>query len=288
MFKSAGALLVACLACIGLLSRPPAAPLRHGEGLLLPRASFLSAVLPGYQHLVADYFWILTINQIGSARTPREHRDIYTYADLVTDLDPLFARVYSFAGVTIPVRVGREEYANAEESTRLLRKGAKHVPWDSRTRFQLAYNLSYFHHEYVEAAKLYEQLAEEPDAPPYLRPLATRLLAQAGDFDMSRVLTRQMLESAEDEEMREYYERRLREIDQEQILQKIDQIAQTFRAQQGRFPTGLDELLARGFIRAIPADPLGGTFYIDGEGRGRSTAAEHRLQLIVDDAAGEP
>jgi hypothetical protein len=272
--------LIVSLATVVALSAPPRPPLRTEEGPLLPRAQLLRTIGASQLPLITDYYWLQTIQQVGRAVRPYEYRDIYAYADLVTDLDPRFDIVYRFAGVVIPVMVGRERWVNAEESTRIIRKGLQQFPGDYRLRFQLAYNLIFFDRKYREAAELIEALSREPNAPPFLKPLATRLYAQSGDFDSGLALASVLRDSAQDEKTRAFYEQRILQLHQERLLQGIDAAVQRFRKREGRLPADLQELVKAGELKAIPADPLGGTLSLDAKGRARSTAVKHRLEVI--------
>lgn len=280
-------LLPAGLLTLGLMSAPPVPPLRTGDRPLLPRPGLLRTLFRGQIGLVSDYYWILTINRVGVARTATEYRDIYSYADLTTDLDPKFAKVYTFAGINIPVHMGREQYANTTESTQLLRKGVKNVPEDQRTQFQLAYNLMFFHRQYKEAADIISELARRPDALPWYSGLATRLYAQSGDFDTSMSLAVLMRDSAEDEETREYYDRRVREIVQEQMLRHLDAAVAQYRERQGKEPATVEALVEAGVLPELPEDPLGGRFYLANDGRVYSSASKFRLEVIYDERAAD-
>jgi hypothetical protein len=52
---------------------------------------------------------------------------------------------------------------------------------------------------------------------------------------------------------------------------------ETYRARFGVRPITIEQLLAENLIQRIPPDPFGGVYYIDGEGRVRSTASERRF-----------
>ncbi|AGC47640.1 putative efflux ABC transporter accessory factor PilG [Myxococcus stipitatus DSM 14675] len=280
-------LLAAGLALVFVLSSRPLPPPHLGDRPFLPRAGFLKVLFKAQLGLVADYFWVMTINRVGSARSVSEYRDIYYYADLTTDLDPRFSKVYTFAGITIPIQLEREEYANVALSSRILRKGLANTPEDKRIHFQLAYNLIFFEHRYQEAAALIEELSREPGAPEWYSGLATRLYAQAGDFDTSLGLAQMMRDSAEDDETRAHYERRVNEILQEQALQQVDKAIQAYKTRTGALPGNLEAVVAAGDLRELPADPLGGQLFLGQDGRAYSSAARFRLELIYNEKTAD-
>src|ERR1700694_1647540 len=271
---------VGCAFTVAVLSRPPPKnKLSKHFAPLLPRKELLHLIGSSQQQLLTDYFWIQTIQAVGRAMTADEYLDAYYYADLVTDLDPLFIPVYSFAGAAIPVNLGRETWINTAESTRLLEKGVKIAPKNVFLRILLAYNYSYYQKQYERAAKLLDEAARMPGAPRYLGALATRLYAQSGDVDTGLALAQSLYENTQEPQMRATFEQRLKELALEKILRGVDQAIENFTMREGRGPMKLVELVSKGDLRALPPDPLGGDLVIGAHGHCQSTALERRLRV---------
>jgi len=240
----------------------------------------LTALGSAYRQMIADYYWILTTEATGSARSAEEYRDVYDYAQLISELDPKFRYIYVFAGATIPVNLGRETWVNTGESTQILTKGFALFPKDVFLRILLAYNLSYFNKKYQQAADLLKETAKMPGAPKYLAVLATRLYGQAGAIDAGLALASQLSQTAVDPATRQTFERRTQELVLEGELQKIDKEIEVFRLREGRMPATILELVASGQLREIPKDPLGGSIVVGSDGRSHSSAAEKdRLEV---------
>ena len=272
--------LLLCIAGIALSSAPPESELIGGHRApLLPRKEFLHAMGAAYQHLVADYFWIQSIQAVGRAQTAEEYRDIFDYADLTTDLDPLFVLVYRFCGPAITFNRGRENWINTEESTRILEKGVRAVPNHIFLRILLAYNLSYFHKQYDRAARLLEETSRMPGAPKYLPALATRLYAQAGQVESGLALARSLYEASDDTETRQTFAKRIKELELERTLRIVDESVATFERREGRLPASLEELVTHGDLPAAPLDPMGGQVLLGTDGRSQSTAVSRRLVI---------
>ncbi len=272
--------LASAVLMVALLSRPPTRALEHQHQIpLLPRAELLKVLGASNAQLVADYFWIQTIQATGSAMTAQQYADIFYYADLTTDLAPGFLYVYQFAGVSIPFNQGREQWLNTELSTRLLEKGLRAAPNSLQIKIQLAYNLSYFAKEHRRAAALLEEAARLPGAPGYLPALATRLYAQSGEFESGLALATSMRDASTDPETRAAFDQRIKEIELERVLRSVDQAYATFREREGRPAAGVLELVARGDLRLPPIDPLGGQILVGENGKAYSTAAERRLKV---------
>lgn len=269
------------LALVLLATPPRRAPRGPHQEPLLPRQDILRVVGRGYIQLVADYFWLQLIQITGSALKAEDYRDIFPYADLVTDLDPRFRMVYGFAAGALPTNLGREQWVNTQESTRLLHKGLKVFPDDLKMNMLLAYNLSSFHHQYREAAEVLRHAATLPGAPSYLSALATRLYAQSGDVRAGRLLAESLVETAEDEETREIFKQRLRDLDLEEQLQRVDKAIANFRTVFGAPPPDVATLLWWDYLSEPPVDPQGGGFFIGEDGRARSETQRRRLEVYT-------
>jgi hypothetical protein len=267
-----------CIAAVAGLSRAPSksVTLKH-QPPLLPREEFLHLVGASQQQVIADYFWILVIQATGTAQTPEEYRDIFDYADLITNLDPNFVSVYRFCGPAIPVNLGREVWVNTEESTQLLEKGVRVAPREIFLRIVLAYNHSYFHKNYERAARLLEETSKLRGSPRYLPALATRLYAQSGHVEAGLALARSLFETSEDPETRKTFEQRIKELELERLLRNIDAAVSRYVKREGRLPSRLEELVNKGDLPALPSDPLAGDLIIGRDGHSQSTALARRL-----------
>jgi|SRR6218665_21330 len=270
-----------------LLAAPPRKPARgpHEEPLL-PRQDVLRLVGRGYIQLMADYFWIQLVQTTGRAGDAAEYRDIYPYANLITDLDPQFRMVYGFAAGVIPTNLGRETWVNTRESTQLLRKGLKLFPDDLKMNMLLAYNLSTYEHQYQEAAEVTEHASKLPGAPSYLSALATRLYAQSGQVDAGLALAQSLADSAEDAPTRQAFLQRVQDLEIERELRRVDAAVAEFRDTFGTAPPDIRTLSWLGYLREPPHDPKGGGFFIGNDGRAYSFTQQRRLEIFTPDNRG--
>lgn len=276
--------MLAGLGTVVSLSAPPREPPRGPyQAPLLPRIELLRVLGAGNISLVADYYWLQAIQATGKAGGSTEatrYLDLFYYADLVTDLDPRFHKVYTFSGNTIPTNLGRETWVNTAEARKILEKGVKHFPEDSTLRLYLAYNLSYFFKEHAAATEHLRVAATLPNVNPFVPEIATRMLAYNRHFDAALAMVKSFRDNETDPELRQRFDERIQEIHREQVLVQVDDAIAAFKKREGRLPSVLSELVTKGDLPAIPVDPMGGTLYIAEDGRSASSSSALRLEPI--------
>lgn len=279
------ALLLLGIGTVAALAEPPRGRLRGPyQAPLLPRIEMLRVLGAGQRSLVTDYYWLQAIQAAGrggeSHTDPTRYLDLFYYSDLVTDLDPKFEKVYQYAGNTIPTNLGRETWVNTTEARKILEKGVKNFPNNSSLRLFLAYNLSYFHNEHALAAEHLQVAAQLPNVDKRVKEMATRLLAYNRRFDVALELVESFRDNETDPEMRQMFEERVQEIHRERVLIQVDDAIAAFKQREGRLPTQLSELVAKGDLPSMPVDPMGGIIIITEEGRAGTNTTKLRLEPI--------
>jgi hypothetical protein len=276
------AILLSGLGTVVALSEPPRDPPRGPyQAPLLPRLEMLRVVGAGQRSLVTDYYWLQAIQAAGrgsESKDPTRYLDLFYYADLVTDLDPKFHKVYQYAGNSIPTNLGRETWVNTVEARKILEKGVKNFPQDADLRLFLAYNLSYFFGEHAAAAEHLRVAATLPNSNKYVPEFASRMLAFNRRFDAALALVESFRDNETDPELRQMFEERVNEIHLEQVLVKVDDAIAAYKKREGHLPSKMSELLEKGDLAAIPSDPMGGAIAFNEEGRSYSSMRPIRLR----------
>lgn len=259
---------------------PPHKPSDRVTLEAVPNAAVLRILGRSQLEFVSDLFWIRMGNMAGRAASSDECAALLPIANLIADLTPRFKFPYYVGGVMAPYRVGRSTvYENAKEAEALMARGVIAVPKYERLYLIKSYTELVMLHDPVLAAKTLEDMAALPDAPKHIRPLASRLMTQAGHFDDAREFVRTML-SSEDPQVRADAEARLMQIDLEEVLDQVDEATRQFVQTVGHRPQNLYELVARGLLKEMPVDPLGGTIELTDEGA-RSSTHSSRLRAFI-------
>jgi hypothetical protein len=259
-----------------------------------------------YDALAADVYWIRTIQYYGGARRrlteamrlgllppPALAADVsdydllYRLLDLTTSLDPRFKIAYHFGATflaeTYPDGAGRPDLAIA-----LLEKGLQAQPDSWSYMEDIGFVHYWWLHDYTAAARWFNQAADVPGAPWWLRSLAATTLAAGGDRQSSRRMWQTIHETAEIDWLRRDSERRLRQLDAMDQIDRLQALVDAYTARTGAPPSDWRALPRGGPIRGgVPLDP-GGVPYQLRDGRVGLSNASPLYPLPEEPAASAP
>lgn len=187
-----------------------AAP-RDASWFFLPPAGALKIAATGYDHAVADWFWIKAMWVIGAKElSDAEARTAARMLGAVTDLKPDFYYVYRLGGAVLGLNK-----ASARDAVALLEKGMKRFPEDWFLPFLVGFNYFYQLEDNERAAPFLEKAASLPGAPRYLAGLAARMYAHADDRRTALTLLAQVADAEPDPDRKAKYLERIRELERE-------------------------------------------------------------------------
>jgi tetratricopeptide (TPR) repeat protein len=225
----------------------------------------LSRAALSFDALLADVYWIRLVQYYGGTRLSQAQEKrydlLYPLLDLTTSLDPHFLIAYRFGAFFLseppPGGAGRPDLAQ-----RLLEKGMAANP----QRWEYPHDIGFVYYrdgDYQRAAEWFRRAANVPDAPTWLEPVAAVTLAAGGDIRASRVLWRNLLDSAEAEWIRSSAAFRLQQLDAIEAVAQLQQVVTAYQRNRGAPPMRWEDLIAAGMLRSVPADPAGYQFVID-------------------------
>jgi tetratricopeptide (TPR) repeat protein len=255
------------LQALTAMQQPLGIPAGTSSNLLYVRSpEFLRRASLSYRALVADIYWIRTVQHYGTTKLsnePNKQYDLlYPLLDLTTSLDPYFDVAYKFGSVFLaeeyPSGAGRPDQAVA-----ILNRGLQAQP----DKWEFAQELGFVYYwwlaDYDNAARWFNRAADMTKAPDWLRPLAAVTLAQGGDRTSSRTLWTEIVRSADADWLRKQATFRLNQLDALDAIDFIEGIVQRYRARTGVLPASWADLIRRGFLRGVPPDPTGRPFRLD-------------------------
>jgi len=219
----------------------------------------------GAEGLMADWYWILSLQYIGGKIMSSEDvilnvedltslnpRLLYPYLDNATDLDPKFYAAYSYGAIVLPA-------IDPAKAIALTEKGIANNPDHWRFYQYLGY-IYWRLKEFEKAAEIYEKGSRVPGAPPFMRQMAATMKTKGGSRDTARELYLQMLTESDDQQSKENAQLRLFELDSLDERDAVNAILQSFKEKAGRCANSYGEILPQ--LRTIKL-PAGKGFRID-------------------------
>jgi hypothetical protein len=192
-----------------------------------------------------------------------EYANMYQHLVQAVKLDPYNMDAYYFAQAAFTWEVGR-----AREVNSMLDHGMKYRTNDFLLPFYAGFNSAYFLKDYPQAAR-YFQMAAERSGNTLFTKLAARYFYEGGESPLGLAYLDTMIKGAADRKTRLIYEKRR---DALLAIQLIEKAATGYRESHGRNPDQVSDLLEQNSLKNLPVDPYGGTFYLDDEGRVRTTS----------------
>jgi competence protein ComGC len=104
---------------------------------------------------------------------------------------------------------------------------------------------------------------------PMFAKLAGRYMHEAGQTELAITYLSTMEKSAKNAVIKKTYSIRLQAL---QAVRSIESARDAYRQDSGRLPASVEELMRAGYLKKLPADPYGGRFYIELDGKVNTTS----------------
>jgi tetratricopeptide (TPR) repeat protein len=181
------------------------------------------------------------------------------------DLDPNLLIAYRFGSLFLagkpPEGAGRPDLA-----IHLLDRGIAANPDYWRFWEDVGFIYYWDLKDYAHAAEAFRLGSERPGALPWMRVLAASVAAQGGELTTSYVLWSEIARTAENEAMRRTARGHLAALGAQLALNKLNSLLAIYRQKEAHDARTLQDLIAAGYLRGIPLDPLGEPFIIGPDG----------------------
>ncbi len=247
---------------------------------VLPKAEDQTFVLPStllkitaleFRGLASDVLFLESMTFIGGTQQRKETPRVKEWEwqwwakilDRTTDLDPYFFDPYYYANAFLPWDAGM-----VKETNFLLQKGSRYRDWDWMLPFFIGFNDFYFLQNDSEAAEFLMEASRRPGGDPMLASIASRLAFKENRTETAIFFLEQTAKNAEDRNMKERYETRIKALRSVLVLEKAVLV---YKKKFGRIPSSIDDLVSRKVLARLPEDPYGGTYSVARDGRVRST-----------------
>lgn len=261
--------LAAVFALSGFLEKNrPQLPKSYEDSDLSMQGKRLKGYALGSEGLIADWYWILSLQYIGKKIVENQDTDIniddlrslnprllYPYLDNATDLDPKFYAAYSYGAIVLPA-------IDPQKAIELTEKGIAANPEKWRLYQYLGY--IYWHERnYEKAAETYDRGSKITGAPPFMREMAAAMKTKGGSRDTARAMYNQMLAEAEDEQSKRNAQLRLFELDSLDETDAVNNVLTGLKNSTGKCVSNIGVILPQ--LRSVKL-PQGRDLRIDGSG----------------------
>ncbi len=270
---SAALALVLFAAAAGVAHRIRVGEENPYDVAFVPGAGALRWLSLGHPTLAADLTWLRVVQYVGEKRgDERGWNKLRPLVEVVTDLDPRHGYAYQ-VGANMLSSVGLVGDANA-----ILEKGTRNVPDRYILPFHRAVNAFLYEGDHALAGRWFEVAARTPGAPAHLRDYVLAQYVKGNVAEAALSFLRQLESEAQDDESRKSIRSQILRATLEREAAPLEAAAARFRDRYGIRPVALEQLVHDGLISAIPPDPFGGSYYLDAEGRVRSTVDPRRFE----------
>ncbi|HXE91173.1 MAG TPA: hypothetical protein VNK82_09445 [Terriglobales bacterium] len=238
------------------------------EVLYISSPAVLRRMSLGYTGLMADLYWTRTVQYFGRKHVERAKRyDLLPkLLEITTSLDPHLVVAYKYGSIFLaqrpPEGAGMPDYA-----VKFVEEGIRNNPTD----WQLYYHLGFIHYiernDYVAASQAFLRGAEVPGAHPWMRIIGAAMAQHGGELETARRMWQYIYESSEDKYIRANAVKRLRALEVDEVVPRLEAAIQQYRQRTGQLPSGWQEMIAAGYLRGIPRDPTGAPYRLMPDGR---------------------
>ena len=173
----------------------------QNEVLYLWKGSQVKRLVPGFEHLAADIYWLRTVQYFGGERifaTDKKFDLLYPLIEITTTLDPRMEIAYRYGAMFLaepfPIGAGRPDLGVA-----VLERGRRRtIPASWRLRQELGF----FHFVYRQRRdsarrEILVEASQIPGAAFWLKNLAAELLGKGGERSIARRMWQEMFEQSE-------------------------------------------------------------------------------------------
>jgi tetratricopeptide (TPR) repeat protein len=189
---------------------------------------------------------------------------IYQALYTSTRLDPYNMDAYYFAQAVLTWDAGM-----VRPAIELLEYGFSYRNWDWYLPFYISFDYAFFLKDYTKAAQYLKKAAELNPRAAWFSTLAARYYYEGGRTALALAYLKELIPTARNESIRKHLMIRA------EALERILELEEAVSAYRKRFqqpPESIEKLVEKGFIERIPEDPYGGSFYLDEQGKVRTTS----------------
>ncbi len=254
------------------------------EILYVEDGETLKKVLLGFESLAADLYWLRAVQYFGGQRLyslEKRFDLLEPLLDITTTLDPHLKVAYTY-GATLLSEPWPTGAGVPLKGLNLIDKGIENNP--DHWRFYLDKGFIYFWvlKDYQTAAEIFLEGSELPGAPYWMVATAGRTLARGGERETARELWKILYQTAENSQMRGNAEVHLQQLDALDQIEVLTKLARKYKEQFGQFPESWRAMVEAGYLRRVPADPIGVPYVLNPRDEEAEVSEDSFLSALPD------
>lgn len=241
------------------------------DELYLPSGEWVKRLSLGYDGLAACIYWTRAVQHYGRHRLEAaaggrpNYGLLYALLDITTTLDPELLLAYRFGAIFLteppPGGPGRPDLA-----VKLLEKGIRANPDYWRFWYDLGF-VYYRAKDYQKSSAAFHKGGQHPDAAPWMRVMAAKVLEEGGDREKSRALWYEVYQSTDDKAIQANALNHLAGLKVDEEIEFLERLIQLHAQKTGKPALTWKELIDAGVVRGVPVDPAGYPYQLSADGR---------------------
>jgi hypothetical protein len=176
--------------------------------------------------------------------------------DITTTLDPHLLTAYEFGSIFLSQKPP-EGAGDPKAAVELVKKGIRENPEAWRLWYHLGFIYFQELHDSKAASEAFLAGSQVPGALAWMRIMAAALAQHAGEADTARYLWTQIYKESDNESIRDNARKRLLALRVDGDVDRLQQIADRFRATTGTVANSFLQLEQAGYLTRLPVDPTG-------------------------------
>jgi len=223
----------------------------------IPPALQIKEISGNFKYSIADLFYIRGIMGLTESNKAKDRMHwidwVQDYFAAALILDSQLSESFFFSGMVMGRKSkGIQKGIDFLKQYQYLAPNAWKVPyWIGFNYYQLG--------EYTQAVKYYNEAAQLPNAPKYLRGNIPMMYYQSGRLDMGILFMEGLIKSLPQDQLG-WLSVKLQWLKDISLLEKK---YKEFQQHYGYAPESLEKMVEKGFLDKIPQDPFGKGYTID-------------------------
>lgn len=244
-------------------------PAVREEKIFLP-GPFLKIFSGEFKGILADFMVIDLSSYYGGIiiekkeAIEKEFDYMYRVLKSASALDPYYFDTYYFAQ-SILAWDGRMP----DRAIEILKIGSEKRKNDWLLPFWIGFDYYYFMKDRKQAAFYFREASNRPGASDLVASMSIIADYEGGETEMAILFLEDMIKRTDDEHKRSKF---LIRLDALKKIRYLEQAVENYKRKFGMVPKDLNQLISENIISQIPDDPYGGKFYIDEQGRVKTTS----------------